>query len=173
MSCRRCVPEITEHQAGKQGIIVPLSRECIILRGMGKIKHVTQLIVLDTLAVIFMLLALATGWLPGPGGIPLFIIGLSLLAVNHEWAERYIDLLKEYADKVSDLIFIPKLRGFFDVLAPVMFAGGTLFIIYQSAIWMISFGIFCIGMSLVTFFGNRNRWARFKKWLKKALASKK
>lgn len=140
---------------------------------MGKIKHVTQLVVLDTLAIIFMLLAIATGWLPGPGGIPLFIIGLSLLAVNHEWAERYIDLLKEYADKVSDLIFIPKLRVFFDVLAPTLLIIGIIFLEYQSAIWMISFGVFCVGMSMVTFFGNRNRWARFKKWLKQALASKK
>lgn len=142
-------------------------------RGMGKIKHVTQLVVLDTLAVIFMLLAIATGWLPGPGGIPLFIIGLSLLAVNHEWAERYIDLLKEYADKVSDLIFLPRLRVFFDILAPILLITGALFIVFQSAIWMISFGVFCLGMSLLTFFGNRNRWARSKKWVKKALARKK
>lgn len=140
---------------------------------MGKIKHVTQLVVLDTLAVICMLLALATGWLPGPGGIPLFIIGLSLLAVNHEWAERYIDLLKEYADKISDLIFIPRLRVFFDILAGILLVTGTTLLVRQSALWMLSGGAFCLGMSLVTFFGNRNRWARFKKWLKQALASKK
>jgi hypothetical protein len=140
---------------------------------MGKIKHVTQLVVLDTLAVVVMLLAIATGWLPGPGGIPLFIIGLSLLSVNHEWAERYIDQLKEYADRVSDLIFIPRLRVFFDIIAPFLAIAGALFIVYQSAIWMISFGAFCLGMSLVSFFGNRNRWDRFKKRLRKALAPKK
>lgn len=140
---------------------------------MGKIKHVTQLVVLDTLAVVVMLLAIATGWLPGPGGIPLFIIGLSLLSVNHEWAERYIDQLKEYADRVSDLIFIPRLRVFFDIIAPFLAIAGALFIVYQSAIWMISFGAFCLGISLVSFFGNRNRWDRFKKRLRKALAPKK
>jgi hypothetical protein len=138
-----------------------------------KIQHYAQLIIIDTLALVFMVLALATGWLPGPGGIPLFIIGLSLLAVNHEWAERYIDMLKEYADKISDLIFVPRLRLFFDFIAPSLLGIGILSIIFQQGLWMISLGVFCIGMSLLTFFGNRNRWLRLKKYLKKALASKK
>ncbi|HTE22605.1 MAG TPA: hypothetical protein VK674_06215 [Candidatus Limnocylindria bacterium] len=134
---------------------------------MPRVKHYAQLIFFDTLAVICMVGAIATGWLPGPGGIPLFILGLSLLAINHEWAKRYIDLLRKYADRVSDLIFIPRLRVFFDPLAPFLLAAGVFLIGRRSALWMLSLGIFCIGMSLVTFFGNRNRWARFKNRLKK------
>ena len=114
-----------------------------------------------------MIAALATGWLPGPGGIPLFIIGLSLLAINHEWAQKYIDLLREYADKISDLIFVPKLRIFFDVLSPILLTAGGAFIYFQNAVWMISLGIFLLGMGLLSFFGNRNRWVRFKKILTK------
>lgn len=135
---------------------------------MKRTKHYVQLIIFDTLAVIFMVASLLTGWLPGPGGIPLFIIGLSLLAINHEWAEKYIDLLREYADKISDLIFIPKLRVFFDVLAPILLAAGATLLIYQNAVWMISLGIFLLGMSGLTFFGNRNRWARLKKYIRKS-----
>ena len=133
---------------------------------MKRTKHYAQLIFFDTLAVIFMIGALLTGWLPGPGGIPLFIIGLSLLAINHEWAEKYIDLLREYADKISDLIFIPKLRLFFDVLAPILLIAGAALLYFQNAIWMISLGIFLLGMSGLTLFGNRDRWARLKKYLK-------
>jgi hypothetical protein len=134
---------------------------------MPRIKHYAQLIVFDSLAVFFMLLAIATGWLPGPGGIPLFIIGLSLLAVNHEWAKRYIDLLKEYADKISDLIFLPKLRVFFDVLTPVLLTTGVILLVRHSALWMISLGAVCLGFTFLCFFGNRNRWARFKRTLKR------
>lgn len=38
------------------------------------------------------------GWLPGPGGIPLFLVGIAILATEFEWAERFkhymLDLLK-------------------------------------------------------------------------------
>jgi uncharacterized protein (TIGR02611 family) len=37
---------------------------------------------------IFLLAAAATGWLPGPGGIPLFLIGIAILATEFTWAER-------------------------------------------------------------------------------------
>lgn len=136
---------------------------------MRRIKHYTQLIILDTLAVIAMIAALLTGWLPGPGGIPLFILGLSLLAINHEWAKKYIDLLREHMNKISDLIFIPKLRVPFDILTVILLAGGVFAIYNQSAWWMISLGVFLIAFGVLIFFGNRDRWARLKKSLSKKL----
>lgn len=36
----------------------------------------------------FVLAAGLTGWLPGPGGIPLFLIGVAILATEFKWAER-------------------------------------------------------------------------------------
>lgn len=112
-----------------------------------------------------MIGALLTGWLPGPGGIPLFIIGLSLLAINHEWAERYIDLLREYADKISDVIFVPKLRVFFDVLAVVLCVAAVSLLTLRPDFWALPLGAFLGGMTLLTFFGNRDRWARLKRKL--------
>ncbi len=44
-----------------------------------------------TVGLIFVLAAGATGWLPGPGGIPLFLIGIAILATEFEWAERLRD----------------------------------------------------------------------------------
>lgn len=129
---------------------------------MAKVKHYFQLIVFDTLAIICMIGAIATGWLPGPGGIPLFIIGLSLLAINHEWAERYIEILRRYADKLGNIIFTPRLRVFFDVVTLLLLILGTALVYAQNAIWMISLGIFSLGMSLLLFLGNRNRWIKLK-----------
>lgn len=40
--------------------------------------------------VLLILLAGATGWLPGPGGIPLAIAGLAVLASEFEWAQRLL-----------------------------------------------------------------------------------
>ncbi|MGH9857821.1 MAG: hypothetical protein ACRD4B_08260, partial [Acidobacteriota bacterium] len=118
---------------------------------MPRYKHYTQLVIFDTLAVIFMIGAILTGWLPVPGGIPLFIIGLSLLAINHEWAEKYIDLLRKYADKLGDLIFLPRLRLAFDILSPALVAAGILLVVYQDALWMLTFGIFGIALGVVAF----------------------
>lgn len=49
----------------------------------------------DILGVLLILIAPLLGWLPGPGGIPLFLAGLSLLSINHDWAKR----LMNYVDK--------------------------------------------------------------------------
>lgn len=44
---------------------------------------------------LFILAAAATGWLPGPGGIPLFLIGVAILATEFAWAERVRDRMLE------------------------------------------------------------------------------
>lgn len=126
-----------------------------------------KIIVLDTIGVVFMIAAILTGWLPGPGGIPLFIVGLSLFAINHDWAERYIDILKKYADRLGDLIFIEtaKWQLFYDVVAPIALASGVLLIINRQALWMLSLGIFLIGLAVTLFLGNRHRYRETKKKL--------
>lgn len=44
---------------------------------------------------MFVLAAAATGWLPGPGGIPLFLIGIAILASEFVWAEKFRDIVLE------------------------------------------------------------------------------
>ncbi len=46
----------------------------------------------------FILAAAATGWLPGPGGIPLFLVGIAILATEFVWAEKF-------RDRVLEIIF--------------------------------------------------------------------
>ncbi|HZI97351.1 MAG TPA: PGPGW domain-containing protein [Actinomycetales bacterium] len=52
------------------------------------------------LGLLLILLAGATGWLPGPGGIPLALIGLAVLASEFEWAQRLLEWAK---DRVREL----------------------------------------------------------------------
>lgn len=135
---------------------------------VNKLYRFWRIIVFDTLGVAFMILAVLTGWLPGPGGIPLFIIGLSLLAVNHEWANRYIDLLKKYADRLGDFIFIknPKIQLLYDLLAPAAILAGIILLVMRSALWMIYLGIFLSFIGITFFLGNRGRWMRLKSGLR-------
>lgn len=40
---------------------------------------------------LFIITAALTGWIPGPGGIPLFLIGIAILATEFAWAKRVRD----------------------------------------------------------------------------------
>lgn len=45
---------------------------------------------------LFIIAAGLTGWLPGPGGVPLFLIGIAILATEFEKAERIRDWILKY-----------------------------------------------------------------------------
>ena len=72
---------------------------------MRHIKYYTKLIALDALAGLCFVGVILFGWLPGPGGIPLFIAGLALLSVNHEWAERLLEKAKAKTLNFKKVIF--------------------------------------------------------------------
>jgi hypothetical protein len=46
--------------------------------------------------VLLVLAAGATGWLPGPGGIPLALLGLAVLASEFEWARRLLGRVTDH-----------------------------------------------------------------------------
>ena len=48
---------------------------------------------------LLIIAAAATGWLPGPGGIPLFIAGIAVLATEFAWAK---DVRDWTLDRVHD-----------------------------------------------------------------------
>lgn len=41
------------------------------------------------------------GWLPGPGGIPVFLAGVAILSSNYDWAEN---LLKDFEKKRVEFV---------------------------------------------------------------------
>ncbi|TCC25756.1 hypothetical protein E0H92_32340 [Kribbella speibonae] len=50
---------------------------------------------------ILIIAAPLTGWLPGPGGIPLFIAGLAVLASEFEWAQRLLYRVKDWVKALT------------------------------------------------------------------------
>lgn len=50
---------------------------------------------------LLIIAAPLTGWLPGPGGIPLFIAGLAVLASEFEWAQRLLYRVKEWVKALT------------------------------------------------------------------------
>ncbi|WP_375424971.1 PGPGW domain-containing protein [uncultured Friedmanniella sp.] len=51
-------------------------------------------VVVAVLGGLLIGLGLATGWLPGPGGIPLVLAGLAVWASEFVWAERLMAVFK-------------------------------------------------------------------------------
>ena len=108
------------------------------------------------------------GSLPGPGGIPIFLTGVAILARNYDWAEnllkdfdrRRIEFTKKYLmgnKKVSlaiDLTFVSTILV------------GILIILFaqSSTIKLISIGL--ITFSIFTILSNQNRLDRIINYLK-------
>lgn len=42
-----------------------------------------------TIGVLIVLLSGTVGWLPGPGGIPIFLLGVAILSSEFHWAQRF------------------------------------------------------------------------------------
>ena len=135
-------------------------------------KHVFrfwQIIVIDILGFIFMIAALLTGWLPGPGGIPLFLIGLGLFALNHDWAKQHIDLVKKYADHIGDLVFIdkPRVQLAYDIITPIIITGGILLLMEHANFWILWLGFFLTFLGVTILLANRHRYRNLKRRITK------
>jgi hypothetical protein len=63
-------------------------------------KHLIYRIGVGIVGGLLIIAAPLTGWLPGPGGIPLLIAGLAVLASEFEWAQRLLHRVKGW---VKDL----------------------------------------------------------------------
>ncbi len=59
----------------------------------------------------FLFASLALGWLPGVSGILFFVIGVSILATEFEWASRFRIFSLKIVAKVSDWYFKNKMAG--------------------------------------------------------------
>ncbi|MFP5281961.1 MAG: PGPGW domain-containing protein [Actinomycetes bacterium] len=58
-------------------------------------------IAVGVVGLLFVVLGFATGWLPGPGGIPLVLLGLAILASEFEWAHRPVQWFKRQLHRYS------------------------------------------------------------------------
>lgn len=134
----------------------------------NRIQSITKLVVLDTVGGIFLVAALLTGWLPGPGGIPLFLIGLSIISVNHESARRFKEWISKNSDRFLSFFFphIWWVEWLYDTMLVLLLCGVGALIWLCHHPYRLTFATFLLGASLVITIGNRSRWHRFKAWAK-------
>ena len=73
---------------------------------MKRAKELTKKIILDLIGVSLLIGSLVLSPVPGPGGIPLLIAGLSVLAINHEWARNLLHRVRTEGDTLLTRLFV-------------------------------------------------------------------
>ena len=131
---------------------------------MDFIKRNFKRIAVDAAGYLLLVAAALTGWLPGPGGIPLALAGLGLLSINNEWARRLRNYLLDHGGKVVQILF-PKNRYVewsYDILVVLVLGVVTWLAFMHAAIWQISLAVGLFFISLAVALLNRDRYNRLK-----------
>lgn len=129
-----------------------------------------QVVGFDAAAVVCFIGVIAFGWLPGPGGIPLFLLGLSLLAANHDWAERWLDTAKHKGVSFRKWIFpdIAWIQMAYDVVSVAFFSGAATSLVYNKENRIVSgVCVVILFVSLFVFLVNRNRFDKMSTLFKR------
>jgi putative transmembrane protein PGPGW len=80
------------------------------------------------LGAILIIAAPLTGWLPGPGGIPLLIAGLAVLASEFAWAHQVLHQVKTWAQDLT--AWTGKQPAWLKFLGTVLLFAGVLVVIW-------------------------------------------
>ncbi len=125
-------------------------------------KKKTRALLIDILGFSCIIIAPFLGWIPGPGGIPLLIIGLSLLANNHEWAEKLLQKVKDRtssaASKVTEAS--PAVQWAIDIGSVILIAVAVTVITQATKSLITTAAISFIIAGVVLLATNQNRYLR-------------
>ena len=127
-----------------------------------------QRIAIDVAGFGLMIISPFLGWLPGPGGIPLFLAGLGLVSLNHEWAENILKDFERKRIELTDkyLMASPRISLTIDVLCTGLLCVGAFIAFTQDSLAIRASGIGLISGMLLILASNQKRYERFKKRLK-------
>jgi hypothetical protein len=131
---------------------------------MDFIKRNFKRITIDTAGYLLLVAAALTGWLPGPGGIPLALAGLSLLSINNAWARHIREYLLDHGGKFVQALFPPKpyIQWLYDILVVGLLAIVTLLAYQHAAVWQMALAVSLFILAVTIALLNRDRLNRLK-----------
>lgn len=136
---------------------------------MKMLKRYGKIIIFDSLATLCFIGVILFGWLPGPGGIPLFLAGLALLAVNHDWAERWLETARHKGKSFKNILFPNNrlVRITYDIVSVLVFASATYLFFNVDNRFVTAFSLALASLSLLVFLFNRERLDKISTTFKK------
>lgn len=93
-------------------------------------------ILVDTAGYLLIVASALTGWLPGPGGLPLFVGGLGLLSIHNKWAQDLRDYVLQNGGKFVQRLF-PKnavAQWAYDIVAITLYITSA-YLMWSHAVW--------------------------------------
>ena len=142
---------------------------------MGYWKRNGKRFATDAAGYFLILAAGLTGWLPGPGGIPLALAGLGLLSIHNEWARDLREYVIKHGGRLIEVIF-PRnsaVEWAYDALTFLLLALSSVLIWQHGALWQISLAIAGYFAALFIALMNRDRAGVKLRRKKKSELSKK
>jgi hypothetical protein len=135
-----------------------------ILRGMNIIRRNLKRILTDAAGYALLLAAVLTGWLPGPGGVPLAIAGLGLLSINNAWAKRLRVWAVDHTGKLAEVLFPknPWAEWAYDLLVILLLALTTALAWRHASFIQLSLSVSLFFIALLIALTNRDRLQRLK-----------
>jgi len=126
-------------------------------------KH-TKRILIDAAGYFLIVAGVATGWLPGPGGIPLIVAGLGLLSIHNAWAKRLRVWVIENGGKAVKILFPkwPWVEWAYDIIAFLLLMLTFLLVLRHASFWQLSIGISAFFIALLIALTNRDRLNRLR-----------
>lgn len=131
---------------------------------MGFLKRHAKRVATDAAGYLLIVAAILTGWLPGPGGIPLALAGLGLLSINNKWAKDLRDYLLKHGGKVVQYLFPQNklVQWLYDILVILLLVFVGVLEWRHEALWQISLGIGLFFLALFLALMNRDRLNRLR-----------
>lgn len=129
-----------------------------------KIRYYVKRFGTDIAGYGLIILGVLTGWLPGPGGIPLILAGLGLLSIHNHWARRLLLFTKNNASRFMEYIFPenPIAKAAHDAVAIVLVSAAIYIFVTKDTFLDIGITISLLALATVDFLYNRKRWVTFK-----------
>lgn len=133
-------------------------------------KHFRR-IGIDIAGFGLIILSPFAGLLPGPGGLPVFIAGLGILALNYDWAKRLVDNFEQkYNDFVQKhLVNNKKVSRTVDLLSLIILFTGLFTLLNAELRFFQVMGLGLTSFSIFVIISNQDRFRRLYKFIIKKL----
>jgi len=121
-------------------------------------------ILTDAAGYALIVAAILTGWLPGPGGIPLAIAGLGLLSINNEWAKRIREWLIKHAGRLGEILFPknPLIEWAYDIVVLALLGLTFWLELRHASVIQMTLGVSAFFIALLIALTNRDRLKRLR-----------
>lgn len=125
-------------------------------------------IVIDIAGFGLIVLGILASPIPGPGGVPIIALGLGVLSLNYEWADRFLKDFDNKRRETTEKYFNPRppMSWILDIFAISFSFGGLWILLTQDSALLKGLGISWIFTGVVILCSNQKRIDRLMKKLK-------